>query len=393
MESMNMHRHLDGRTIGFMAPATSFLRAAAAFVLGLLPGVAGLSCLIGQVAPAGAATPVVPLVTAHHHWDHHWFVWLPRHPVYESVEVMSIDSAGDYFRVVWVFFTERHGGKRQTHFLDNRQIVERFPGSHYRPIEYERSGAPGQGQSVRVALAGLDDVPIEIAVDFADRPLTRTGAGLTDQSGHSAGTLFLLFHRDRTALARTNEVRIGGGDYSFRAGDDPTGKHRFMAAYSAGIQIAVVPFGQWSFSRQQTREETRLNATAAGLSFVLTERNGGTRLTASVPGYRSRIAVDLAAGGALTGYRHDAATHRLALDFDADLPLALDAPRTAREFSIRMDPDAPVARGEVVSEPLEGGRRLTWRLHSPSWTVDYPFESIIKSNGGGYALVIRPLAQ
>ena len=232
-------------------------------------------------------------------------------------------------------------------------------------------------------------MPIEVAVDLADRPLTRAGAGLTDQSGHSAGALFLLFHRDRNALARTNEVRIGGGDYSFRAGDDPTGKHRFMAAYSAGIQIAVVPFGQWSFSRQ----ETRLHATATGLSFAVTEPNGGMRLTASVPGYHSRIVVDLNAGGALTGYRHDAATHRLALDFDADLPLALDAPRTAREFAIRMNPDEPVARGEVVSEPLEGGRRLTWRFHSPPWTVDYPFESIIKPNGGGHALVIRSLAQ
>ena len=389
MEGMNMHRHLDERTSGFMARTTSLLRAAAPSVLGMLPGAVGLSCLIGPVAPVGAAAPVVPLVTAHHHWDHHWFVWLPRHPVYESVEVMSVDSAGDYFRAVWVFFTERYGAKRQVHFFDNRQIVERFPGSRYRPIEYERFGAPGQGQSVRVALAGLDDVPIEIAIDLADRPLTRTGAGLTDQSGHSAGTLFLLFHRDRTARARTNEVRIGGGDYSFRAGDDPTGKHRFMAAYSAGIQIAVVPFGQWLFSRQ----ETRLDATAAGLSFAVTEPDGGMRLTAPVPGYHSRIAVDLDAGGALTGYRHDAATHRLALDFDAVLPLALDAPRTAREFAIRMNPDEPVARGEVVSEPLEGGRRLTWRLHSPRWTVDYPFESIIKPSAGGYALVIRPLAQ
>ena len=389
MESMNRHRHSDGRTSGFIAPATSLLRAAAASVLGLLPGVVGFSCLIGPVAPANAATPVVPLVTAHHHLDHHWFVWLPRHPVYESVEVMSIDSAGDYFRAVWLFFTERHGGKRQVHFFDNRQIVERFPGSHYRPIEYERSGTPGQGQSVRVALAGLDDVPIEIAVGLADRPLTRIGAGLTDQSGHSAGTLLLLFHRDRGALARTNEVRIGGGDYSFRAGDDPTGKHRFMAAYSAGIQIAVVPFGQWSF----TRQETRLNATAAGLSFAVTEPDGGMRLKAPAPGYHSRIAVDLDAGGALTGYRHDAATHRLALDFDTALPLALDAPRTARMFEVRMNPDEPVARGEVVSEPIEGGRRLTWRFHSPPWTVEYPFESIIKLNGGGHALVIRSLAQ
>ena len=142
---MNMHRHRGRRTPGLSAPAATLLRAAAVSVLGMLPGVVGLSCLIGPVAPANAAAPVVPLVTAHHHWDHHWFVWLPRHPVYESVEVMSIDSAGDYFRAVWVFFTERRGGKRQTHFFDSRQIVERFPGSHYRAIEYERSGTPGQG--------------------------------------------------------------------------------------------------------------------------------------------------------------------------------------------------------------------------------------------------------
>ena len=386
---MNMHRHRGRRTPGLSTLVATLLSAAAASVRRLIPGVVGLSCLAGLIAPANAAAPVVPLVTAHHHWDHHWFVWLPRHPVYESVEVMSIDSAGGFYRAVWVFFTERHGGKRQVHFFDDRQIVEGFPGSHYRPIDYERSGSPGQGQSVRVALTGLDDVPIEIVVDLADRPLTRTGAGLTNQSGHSADTLFLLFHRDRTALAWTNEVRVGGADYSFRAGDDPPAKHRFMAAYSAGIQIAVIPFGQWSFSRH----EERLSANAAGLSFAVTEPDGGVRLTASQPGYRNRIAVDLNAGGALTGYRHDAATHRLALSFDAALPLAVDSPRSANQFAVHMNPDKPVARGEVVSELMEGGRRLTWRFHSPPWTANYPFESIIKPNGGGYTLVIRSLSR
>ena len=386
---MNMYRHRGRRTPGLSTLVATLLSAAAASVRRLIPGVVGLSCLAGPIAPANAAAPVVPLVTAHHHWDHHWFVWLPRHRVYESVEVMSIDSAGGFYRAVWVFFTERHGGKRQVHFFDDRQIVEGFPGSHYRPIDYERSGSPGQGQSVRVALTGLDDVPIEIVVDLADRPLTRTGAGLTNQSGHSADTLFLLFHRDRTALARTNEVRVGGADYSFRAGDDPAAKHRFMAAYSAGIQIAVIAFGQWSFSMH----EERLSANAAGLSFAVTEPDGGVRLTASQPGYRNRIAVDLNAGGALTGYRHDAATHRLALSFDAALPLAVDSPRSANQFAVHMNPDKPVARGEVVSELMEGGRRLTWRFHSPQWTANYPFESIIKPNGGGYTLVIRSLSR
>ena len=390
---MNTLRHRGRRIPGLSAPVVTLLSAVAASFRGLIPGVVVLSCLVGLIAPANAAAPVVPLVTAHHHWDHHWdhhwFVWLPRHPVYESVEIMSIDSARNFYRAVWLFFTERHGGKHQVHYFDDRQIVGHFPGSHYGPIDYERSGARGKGRSVRVALTGLDDVPVEIVVDLADRPLTRTGAGLTNQSGHSAGTLFLLFHRDRVALARTNEVRIGANDYSFRAGDDPAARHRFMAAYSTGIQIAVIPFGQWSFSRH----EERLSANASGLSFAVTEPDGGVRLTASQPGHRNRIAVDLSTDGALTGYRHDAAAHRLALSFDAAVPLAVDSPRSVNQFAVYMNPDEPVARGEVVSEPMDGRRRLTWRFHSPQWAAQYPFESIIKLNGGGYTLVIQSLSR
>ena len=145
------------------------------------------------------------------------------------------------YRAVWVFFTERDGGKCQVHFFDDRRIVEGFAGSHYRSIDHERSGIPGRGQSVRVSLTGLDDEPIEIAIELADKPLHRIGAGLTNQSGHAADTLFLLFHRDRNAVAKSNEVQIGGSDYSFRAEDDPEGKYRFQASYSAGIQIGIIP--------------------------------------------------------------------------------------------------------------------------------------------------------
>ena len=184
----------------------------------------GMAVATGVIARASAEPPVVPLITAHHYWDHHWFVWLPRHPVYESAEVMSIDTVGNPYRAVWVFFTEREGGKRQHHFFDDRQIVEHFPGSHYRAIEYERTGGPDRGQSVRVSLTGLDEMPVHIAFDLGDAPLSRIGARLTDQSGHSADTLFLLFHRERTAPASGNEVRIGGRNYSFRAEDDPQGR-------------------------------------------------------------------------------------------------------------------------------------------------------------------------
>ena len=42
------------------------------------------------------------------------------HPVYESAEIMSVETAAAPYRVVWVFFTERDGNKRKIHYLDNQ---------------------------------------------------------------------------------------------------------------------------------------------------------------------------------------------------------------------------------------------------------------------------------
>ena len=203
-----------------------------------------VACATSMLPARGLATPAIPLISEHHYFDHHWYVWLPRHPTYEAVEVMSIDAPFNPYKLVWVFFTEREGAKRQHHLMSDRRIAEAVDGFHYREIYYRRTGEAGEGQGVHVSLTGPDGVPFEIEIDAEGVPLTRAGAGLTDQSGHSADLLVLLFHRERAAVTERNRVVIGGHDFSFRTGDDPEGKHRLMAAYSAGIQIVTFRFDQ-----------------------------------------------------------------------------------------------------------------------------------------------------
>ena len=346
-----------------------------------------LACMASTATGAGAAAaaPTIPLISNHVYFDHHWYVWLPRHPTFEAVEVMSIDSPFSPYRLVWVFFTEREGAKRQHHFMDDPLIAEGIEDFYYREIEYRRTGDSGTGQSVHVSLTGLDGVPFDVEIDAEGASLSREGAGLTDQSGHGADRVVMLFHRKRSALAARNRVTIGGEDYSFRAGDDPEGMHRFVAAYSAGIQLAVFPFGQWSFAA----DGTQLSDGVDGLSFAFDTREGGGALKADLPGYRNRISMELDADGALERYRHDVGAHRMVISLDEPLPLTGPAPQSASRFSVLMDPDEPVASGSVVSEPTETGRRLSWTMDSPHWAAGYPFESLIEEQDGGMTLTMR----
>ena len=180
-------------------------------------------------------------------------------------------------------------------------------------------------------------------------------------------------------------MEIDGQDFSYRAGDDPEGAQRFIAAYNAGIQIVVFPFGQWSFKAG----ETRLRDDVAGFTFDVGAREGGLDLVADLPGYRDRITIALDTNGALQRYRHDAGLHRMVISLDEALPLTGPAPQSASRFTILMDPDEPVASGRVVSEPTESGRRLSWTIDTPSWAANYPFDSLIEERDGETALTIR----
>ncbi len=346
-----------------------------------------LACVAFTTTGRGAATsaPAVPLTSYHYTFDHQWYVWLPRHPTYEAVEVMAVDTPSNPYRLVWVIFTEREEKKRQHHFIDDRWITEYVDNFHYREIDYRRTGEAEEGQGVQVSFTGFDGARVEIEIDAEGVSLTETGAGLTDQSGHGAERVVMLFHRERTARTERNRVEIGGQDYSFHAGDDPEETHRFIASYNAGIQIVVFPFGQWSFKAG----ETRLSDDTAGFSFNVGARTGGLDLVADLPGYRDRITIELEPDGALKRYRHDVGSHRMVISLDEALPLTGSAPQSASRFSILMDPDEPVAGGHVVSMPTESGRRLSWTIDTPSWAAGYPFESLVEQRDGGLTLTIR----
>lgn len=338
---------------------------------------------------AAQAAPAIPLISYHHSFDHHWYVWLPRHPKYEAVEVMTVDAPFNPYRLVWVFFTEREGEKRQHHFMDDPRIAEGTDYFHHREIDYRRTGGDGKGQGVHVSFTDLDGVRVEVEINAEGVPLTQADAGLTNQSGHGADRVVMLFHRKRTALAERHRVTIGGEDYSFRVGDDPEGDHRFVAAYAAGVQIVVFPFGTWTF----TGDETRLGNEAAGFSFAVKAREGGVALVSELMGYNDRTTVELNGDDALEGYRHDTGAHRMVIALDEALPLTGSAPQSASRFSVLMDPDEPVAGGSVVSAPTEGGRRLAWTIDTPAWAAGYPFESLIEQGNDGMTLTIRSARQ
>src|SRR5262249_20619280 len=133
--------------------------------------------------------------------------------------------------LVWAFFTERGGSKRQVHYLNDEALARDWgDDAHYRPIEYATSGAPGGPLGLHLALRDRDDRPVswDLGFDPGARLDAGVGAGLTDQSGHRAADFFLLFYREKQAGTFDSRIRVGSDEFTFEPGTAP-----FPPAYSA----------------------------------------------------------------------------------------------------------------------------------------------------------------
>ena len=127
-----------------------------------------LLCLMFGVASASAlaATPLVPIASFLHHWDHHWYIWLPGDPLYEAVEVMAADRGPNSAPLVWVFFTERDGPKRQIHYYNDAGAAA-AAGGQARDIAFKMTGPEGGARGVSVGFDDAKGRPVVIEVHMS----------------------------------------------------------------------------------------------------------------------------------------------------------------------------------------------------------------------------------
>jgi hypothetical protein len=318
--------------------------------------------------------PLVPFFTIVDPWDHHWFLWLPHHPVYEAVEVASREPDRDGRVAVWVWFTERAGSKRQIHYRNDPQLAT-FVGGTYRPINYHISGDDGRPRSVQVRFDDIENMSVDIDVQFdPDQTLSRQGAGLTDQSGHIGDRAFLVFHRDINALAREGRAFIGPRNYAFTH-EDAQGAFPFRWSYSYRISINLILYN--SFKATFGAEGYAPSSENAGL-YVLNRAWGGSVSLLSDQFGQLKEYVDRSANGDF-----------LRVVFDPPLPpCGRDNQQQSSSFSISIRAAADLVRGSVETRCSDHAHVLDWHPNQPTWASKQPFRSEISRPDDHSLLVV-----
>ena len=310
------------------------------------------------------------------HYDHHWYWWLPRHPIFEAAEVMSAARPGG--PLVWVFFTERAGGKRQRHYINDARLATALGWTH-RDIRFETKGVGDEARSLAVSLTDAEGRPVELTMGFepGKRLLRTDNRGLTDQSGHSAETLFMTFYRDTRAMGSRGTVKIGGVDHAFRP-DEPLGRYPMRYANGSNIYIGITSYG-----RQSVPSDATVEARPGG---------GTIRTRRARSGALSTMTFD--AADALVEARQSVGPRAMFTSYSPALApcSAGTAPATSR-FSLSIDSDRDLIVGDATRR-CEGGEAIVeYRPSSPGWAAAQPFSvrQSLATDGAGTLLTTRPL--
>lgn len=335
--------------------------------------------------------PLVPVQTNFSHSQHHWILWLPKHPLYEAIEVRSSDNPqAPNGKSVTVFFTERAGAKNQVYYFNEEALVKRSRmAAHYRNIEYRATGDLGKPLGLSVKFQDKDDRLVELTMQFeSGRELSPQYAGLTSQSGHSADYIFLIFLREKTASMSSNKLLIGGEDFSLTPANDPPGA-RLLArsAYSSNIYAATIVYGKSSFQWKQNELTTAFQ----GRTFKKVAGAEKETIYRSNPaGDRSLIELVTNAQGELRQYKHQLNAHVFQIEFTPALPTiaSVKAGQTIK-YSITLDGFRNLIEGVMSVQKEADLVQFDWQHQTPAWTKDYLFTSSVKPTvGGGYDLQV-----
>ncbi len=355
------------------------MRAAACGVLMVL----GLIC--AAHAAMAAETTMIPVISSFRHWDHHWYIWLQGDPTYEAVEVMSRDRGAAMPPLAWVFFTERAVPKRQVHYFNDAGVAA-ARGGHHRDITFAMTGAEGQPRGLKVSLTDTEGRPVAIDMTFDPAVhLTTRGAGLTDQSGHSADRHLLLFFREANAVTSDRAVTRNGIEVAHpRPGESHASA--WPAAYSRNIAVAVLPFADHSvaFGASGPIQPDVVRFSQANPDGVaVSDLGDGTKLElVTTP------------EGRLQRYRHRDGDHVLAIDFAPPLPSTArqtDAAISAVRISI--DGFHDLVTGSVNVTRDDKATRLDWHFESPEWARAAALQTDVFDDGNGRARIALRRAQ
>ena len=325
----------------------------------------------------GVSQPLLGFPVYLSHYDYHWYWWLPRHPKFEAAEVMTATRPGGP-PLVWVFFTERSGGKRQHHYVNDARLAANL-GWTYRDIRYATKGAKGQAQSLAVSLTDADGQPVEIAMQFKPgTPLLKTGSrGLTDQSGHSADSVFMTFYRDTRAKASMGTVKIGGVNHAFLP-SEPLGSYPMRYANGDNIYIGITPYGRQSVPAGATVQPR------PGGGTVHTRRSQNGNLSTLIFDEADALLETRQAVGPFSMFT----SYRPAL-----APCGAQTSPTKSHFSVSIDSDRDLIVGQATRRCDYGVSVIEYRPTSPKWAAAQPFlvRQSPSPNGAGTLLVTQPL--
>ena len=355
------------------------------WTLGCALSVAGIAVSCAGIEQRIGPAPLIPFQATFHHWDHHWFQWTPKHPIYESIEGATKTSPSGE-DLVWIWLTERAGNKRQVHYFNDLQTATHFPAkAYYRNVGYRATGSFGSPLDLEIRFKDKDDADVEWVVSMGgSRAFEAQGAGLTDQSGHGATEFFLIFFRERSLRASASRLTIGGADFSFPNDPMVASRYRFQAAYSFNNFFASIPYGG---GRVAVTDQSIVLPIGGGLK-LFRQRAAPTVYRTQGPDSQGAVVVTFDRDGQLMTYEQIDRGHTLRVTVDQPLPTR-DGGRVG--YSVAFDAFERLIQGVATVTRNGDTVSVEWSHTRPGWALGYHFSSSVRAIGpSGYELIVTP---